>query len=379
MESSTADDSEPIIGVEGDSSGNDLIRVETSVSFRWVPDPGDSYVITTDGADGHSSASGPSHAGGRVTIDGVSSSAPFDAPISRLSFTFTEGDSLGIADDGSCSWDPATGAVDLEVGQEPENDYFVGVQSTWATVAWQEPEQIVAHTDHGHWALMPDPHDLEAFGRAGNDTIYGGQGNQLLSGDDGNDVLFAGIGTDTLLGGAGSDVIHGGTGTQILDGGSGDDTIIGGSGGQTLLGDGGRDLLQAGNGRQTVLGGADDDTITGGAGAQLLMGGDGRDTIQAGRGNQTLLGGAGGDVFTLPRGIGGQIVIGDFTPGQDRIEVARGVNGLVLHTPQDMAARVSSNAHGDAVLDLGGGTTVTLLHISAQRAEAHLSDWFKLV
>lgn len=380
MASSTANGSESlIIGTGGRSTGNDLIQVETSVRFKWVPDPGNSYVVTRDGGGGQTSVSGPSHAGGIVIVNGVSSSTPFDAPISELGFGFTEGGSFGVADEGSCSWNPATGAVDLWVGEEPTNDYFYGVGSTTAAVGWIEPEQEVACVDHGHWALVPDPHDLEAFGGDGNDTIFGGQGDQLLSGDDGNDILFAGLGTDTLLGGAGRDVIRGGTGTQILNGGSGDDTISGGAGEQTLTGDDGRDVLHAGTGQQTVSGGADDDTIRGGAGAQLLMGGDGRDAIQAGRGNQTLIGGAGGDVFTLRSSTGGKIAIEDFTPGQDRIEVAHRMSGLVLNTLGDIAAHASGDAHGDAVLNLGGGTTVTLLHISAGRVQTHVQDWFKLI
>ena len=379
MASSTADGSESlIIGTGGRSTGNDLIQVETSVSFEWVPDPGNSYVVSTDGGGGQTSVSGPSHASGIAIINGVSSSTPFDATISELGFGFTEGASFGVADDGSCSWDPATGAVSLWASQEPTNDYFYDVGGTRAAVGWLEPEQEVACIDYGHWALVPDPHDLEAFGGDGNDTIFGGQGNQLLSGDDGNDILFAGLGTDTLLGGAGRDVIRGGTGTQTVDGGSGDDTISGGTGDQTLMGDDGRDVLHAGSGRQTVSGGAGAGTIRGGAGAQLLMGGDGRDAILAGRGNQTLIGGAGGDAFTLRGSTSGKITIGDFTPGQDRIEVARGMSGLALSTLRDIAAHATGDAHGDAVLNLGG-TTVTLLHISDQRVQTHVQDWFKLI
>jgi hypothetical protein len=44
MASDTATPAETlIIGVNGDSSGNDLIRVESSVTFNWVPDPGSQY------------------------------------------------------------------------------------------------------------------------------------------------------------------------------------------------------------------------------------------------------------------------------------------------------------------------------------------------
>lgn len=388
MASSTADGSGPIFGVGGDRSGNDLIRVETSVTFRWVPDPGDSYVEHDTSYDPENGdlvttvLSGPSRAHGSVTLEGVSSSAPFQASASEFDFAFTNQRSVHAADlngSNSWSWSPSGGRLDAASGGSWDNwigAWFDTRAARYATSHWSGTSAL---EERGQWALAPDPHDLEVLGGGGDDTVYGGQGRQLLSGDDGNDVLFAGLGADTLLGGDGRDVIHGGTGPQLLDGGTGADTISGGAGGQTILGDDGRDLLQAGSGRQTVIGGADADTIRGGTGAQLLMGGDGGDTIQAGRGNQTLLGGAGGDILTFRSGIAGMIVIGDFTPAQDRIEVARGSDGLVPPTPHDIAAHVSGNAQGDAVLDLGGGTTVTLSHISAHDLGMHLGDWIKIV
>lgn len=373
------------------SSGNDVIMVESSVTFDWVPDPAQQYVdistlygYNTDGSPYRidTRVSGTSNATGTMTFNGVSSSEPFQSIPSSLNFQFTNFGSFHPDPQswsGSFSWNPTSNTLQSGIDEIWGNSISAGYVSDQAYFDDLNGNTEELHIEYGHWALAPDPHNVEVFGGAGNDTIYGGQGDQLLSGDDGNDVLFGGLGNDTLLGGNGNDVIHGGFGTQVLDGGSGNDTIYGGSGGQILMGGDGRDLLQAGTGNQTVSGSAGNDTIRGGVGAQLLMGGDGRDYIQAGRGNETLLGGAGRDVFALGDGVQGEIVIGDFTPAEDLIEVARGTNGLVLNTPHDLPAQVSSNTHGDAVINLGGGATVAISHISAQRVEAHLQVWFKVV
>lgn len=347
MASSAADQSDPpIIGINGDSSGDDLIRVEASVTFTWIPDPGNSYTASGEEAwydgGGSWSKSGPSHAIGRMTFTGVSSSGDFTAAPDKFVFRFSDGykeSGLGAA---KFSWTPAGDRLGGYGYDFPDWRETVGFGPDEAVRSFSYLSSYVIR-EHGHWALAPDRHDVEAFGGAGNDTIYGGQGNQLLSGDDGDDILFLGIGADTAFGGSGADVIHGGRGAQILDGGAGNDTV------------------------------------RGGAGAQLLMGGDGRDRLEAGRGNETLLGGAGRDVFVFADGVRGHAVVSDFAPGQDRIEVARGINGTAVGTLRGLALRVSGDTYGNAVLDLGNGATVTLSHVSAQQVESHVQEWFKIV
>ena len=400
---------QPIVGTNGDALGNDLIRVEASVTFDWVPDPGNSYSETnsdwgyTDNG-GLVTISRPSTATGRMTFVGVSSSAPFRTNPSALSFQPSGGWSYSAApvlSDTSFLWKPQgnPGAVanSLLLGSTSEawDDVVIrSISATEASLLAEHWPDYYNYVDLGHWVLTSDTHDVEVFGGAGNDTIYAGQGNQLLSGDDGNDILWAGLGADTVLGGAGNDTIHGGTGTQLLDGGTGRDAIYAGAGSQTVLGDDGNDVLHGGPGSQTVLGGAGNDTISGGLGTQRLMGGNGNDFIQAGSGNQTLTGGAGQDVFAfrtgydrplepgdiapISYGFAGHVVTSDFTPSQDRVEIAPGINGLAVRTPHDLLAHLSSDPQGDAVLTLGPGTTVTFSHVSADQLAAHVQNWFRI-
>ena len=401
---------QPIVGTNGDASGNDLIRVEASVTFDWVPDPGNSYSETIHTGAGFPdddpvTAPRPGTATGRMTFVGVSSSAPFQTDPSALSFQSSgrrwSYSAAPVLSGASFLWNPqsSSGAVANSLllgstGDAWDDVIIVSISANAASFTAEHVPEYYNYVDLGHWVLTRDPHDVEVFGGAGNDTIYAGQGNQLLSGDDGNDILWAGLGVDTVLGGAGNDTIHGGIGTQLLDGGTGRDAIYAGSGSQTVLGDDGNDVLHGGRGSQTVLGGAGNDTISGGLGTQRLMGGNGNDAIQAGSGNQTLTGGAGQDVFAFRTssdrllepgeiapnsyGFAGHVVIPDFTPSQDRVEIAPGINGLAVRTPHDLLAHLSSDRQGDAVLTLGAGTTVTFSHISADQLAAHVQNWFRI-
>jgi len=67
-----------------------------------------------------------------------------------------------------------------------------------------------------------------AYGRAGNDTLYGSDGSEdTLYGNRGNDSLFGNGGADNLFGGYGADYLIGGAGADNLSGGAGNDILIG--------------------------------------------------------------------------------------------------------------------------------------------------------
>jgi Ca2+-binding RTX toxin-like protein len=184
-------------------------------------------------------------------------------------------------------------------------------------------------------------------GGLGNDTLGGGARADALYGEDGNDNLSGGFtfDTDILVGGAGADVLHG-------DSGLGDyDRMDGGAGNDTYYVDTGDDLTfeAVGGGTETVyanVAGANNgvylyanveklvllgtttfgvgnelaNSLTGNASANWLLGGDGNYTLNGKGGNDVLFGQGGRDTFVFEKGTGGD-VIGDFTHGQDKLNV----------------------------------------------------------
>ena len=212
-------------------------------------------------------------------------------------------------------------------------------------------------------------------GGAGNDNLYGQDGADTLNGDAGIDYLVGGIGDDTLDGGANADALYGEDGNDYLDGGTSFDTdiLVGGAGNDVLRGDGGLsdyDLMDGGagddiywvdtgddltfealgGGIDTVhanigaanagvylyanvenlvlegttsfgVGNALDNSLTGNAISNYLLGGLGNDTLNGMGGGDVLFGEAGNDTFVFGIGTGGD-VIGDFTRGQDKIDIS---------------------------------------------------------
>ena len=267
----------PMVGTKAD----DVLSVDTSVSFSWVPDPGNASSSGTLYFDYDTlsfqlaTTTGPSSAIGSVTFD-VPSSRPFTMGPEVASFRFTSGAvySNEIYFGDHWNWNPMTGILDPAGSGAAWDDVIQITFDARSThyVASHFPDYMTLQ-ELGHWTMVSDPIDVAVFGGTGNDTIYGGQGQETLSGDAGDDLIYVGRGNDLVFGGSGSDEIHGGMGTQVLDGGAGSDTIWGGSGTQTIMGDGGDDLLIAGAGAETVMGGAGRDTIWGGSGSAYLGGG----------------------------------------------------------------------------------------------------------
>jgi Ca2+-binding RTX toxin-like protein len=159
----------------------------------------------------------------------------------------------------------------------------------------------------------------------------------------GDDILNGTDFADVLSGGAGNDSISGNAGRDWLDGDVGHDTVVGGADG---------DLLYGWEG---------DDTLNGGDGDDFLFGEAGADTLTGGPGNDALTGGLDANVFTFGANSGTDHVL-DFEPGVDKISIA---TGTAIASPQDALAHLSADADGTAVLDLGGGSSVTLIGVSA--------------
>jgi Ca2+-binding RTX toxin-like protein len=106
----------------------------------------------------------------------------------------------------------------------------------------------------------------------------------------------------------------------------------------------------------------------------LIFGGAGSDIIDGGGGNDMLSGGSGNDTFVFTGG-GGQDVVMDFKQGDDILQIARNINGLNISNAADLAARVH-DIGGNAVIDLGNGDTVTLMHVNAQEIHNNPNTFF---
>lgn len=250
-------------------------------------------------------------------------------------------------------------------------------------------------------------------GGGGGDSLFGEGGADRLNGDAGIDYLVGGLGNDSLYGGADADALYGEDGDDYLNGGTSFDTdiMVGGAGNDTLYAVSGQanpdyDLIDGGAGDDTywVDTGADltfeaigdgidtvhanvtvpnagvylyanvenlilegttafgvgnelDNVLTGSASGNWLLGGDGNDTINGMGGNDVLYGEAGNDTFVFGLGNGGD-VIGDFTSGQDHIQL----NGQYANFAELQTHFVQNGNVG--AIDLGGGNLIVLHNVT---------------
>lgn len=212
----------------------------------------------------------------------------------------------------------------------------------------------------------------------GSDTVKGGFGDDVIDGGNHADVLYGQQGSDTVKGGEGNDTVYGGVGNDAVFGDNGRDALYGGDGNDTVSGAAGDDLLKGANGNDVLNGGAGHDDLYGGAGSDKLSGGDGNDELFGNMGDDKLFGGVGRDILNgglgddkMSGGFGidtfifgkaeGNDIITDFEVGRDFIKL-----GGQTYT-------VIESANGDAILDLSGGGSVTLLGVSLTDVSA---DWF---
>lgn len=213
-------------------------------------------------------------------------------------------------------------------------------------------------------------HDM-LYGGRGHDTIEGGEGDDRLYGQDGDDILLGGAGTDHLIGGLGHDLLDGGAGVDRMTGGVGDDTYRVNIAGDRVveLADEGIDTVEADisytlrdNLENLVLteaagysrgaGNALDNVITGNSATNRILGGAGDDVITGGGGDDWLYGEAGADRFVFGAR-SGHDRIGDFTAGEDRIE-------LVGYSFDSMSAQ---QLNGRLVINLDAGNSITLVGV----------------
>lgn len=139
-----------------------------------------------------------------------------------------------------------------------------------------------------------------------------------------------------------------------------DGLVSGGAGDDELRGGRSDDRLAGSNGADQLFGGAGDDVLLGGADADTIAGGSGMDRIEGGLGNDVLRGDAGADTFVFADGTGADVVL-DFQRARGDVIDLSGASAIADFA--DLAANHLTFVDGDAVIDLGGGDTVTLAGI----------------
>ncbi|MCW5729147.1 MAG: hypothetical protein KIT20_00200 [Alphaproteobacteria bacterium] len=147
-------------------------------------------------------------------------------------------------------------------------------------------------------------------------------------------------------------VMQGTAASELLHGAAGNDAIAGGAG---------IDLLYGGDGNDTLMGGSGDDYLFGGAGDDRLIGGTGNDYLK---------GNSGKDTFVFAENGTGSDVIADFTSGIDKIELKQNLNGNGVTSAAQILTKVSIDADGNSVIDLGAGNQIILLGVQAGTLQA---------
>jgi uncharacterized protein (TIGR03118 family) len=205
-----------------------------------------------------------------------------------------------------------------------------------------------------------------------NETI---SGPGALTVGNGKDIVNVSGGTDASIKiGEGDDnlTFSGGTDNNIKVG-NGDDTVslIGGSGSPNSLGTG--NTVTLGNGNDTVTAAASNtitlgngvDTVFAGANDAVTLG-NGKDTIHVGQ-SDTITVGKGQDTFIFDQTAAGKIggvTINGFDPSKDVIQLTKTL------VPGQNVLPATDDAHGNAVITVASGDTITLVGVHSSALQA---------
>jgi hypothetical protein len=89
--------------------------------------------------------------------------------------------------------------------------------------------------------------------------------------------------------------------------------------------------------------------------------------------NQTVsvsIGGPGNDNFVFAPGVGADTIV-NFNPTADTIELDNFAN---VQNVQQLASLITTDAHGDAVIELGHNDSITIPGVTANYLQAHLAN-----
>lgn len=114
----------------------------------------------------------------------------------------------------------------------------------------------------------------------------------------------------------------------------------------------------------TFPGGAHDDVLLGGAGNDTLYGDGGFDTLSGGEGNDELHGGGNWDTFVFENG-SGQDTIYNF----DVANAFENIDLTALNGVTTFADLTISYSGGNALVDLGNGSSITLVGVTGGLTE----------
>lgn len=267
-----------------------------------------------------------------------------------------------------------------------------GGNDTLTSAAYSGTAVLDLREGPNYWSVIGESFIWNAFGAnienaesgSGHDVLYGNDLANILTSSSGNDRLYGEAGSDSMYGGQGNDSLYGGNDSDLIRGGKDNDTINGNQGSDTIYGDigndsvrGGKeaDFVQGNDGADYVYGDLGNDTVRGGKGADVLYGGRdsdllygdlGRDTLYGDLGDDTLDGGEDADLYNFRSGSGNDVITRFDLPGSgagDVIGLESNLNGSGITSTAAALAAVSY-AGGDAILDLGGGNSVTIDNIA---------------
>ncbi|HEV3417187.1 MAG TPA: calcium-binding protein, partial [Pirellulales bacterium] len=208
----------------------------------------------------------------------------FNAESGRLFITGSDGETIGITDDGA-------GHVQLN-----------GNSTTFTSISAAAVKEIVVATGGGsnsvylasiYSNIFVALQDTQVLGHGNYNEVYGSSGYNVLTASDNGyggganyNTLYGSGGTDVLNAqNAGSDsynLLWGLGGNETLNGGAGENDLIGNESGEinTLNGGSGTNYLGSMGGISTLNGGSGDNTLDGyGGGVNVLNAGSGNNTL----------------------------------------------------------------------------------------------------